>query len=246
MVLVAAGVRCVSVRLSHCLETVTTWLQSWVRKALDTDRRLSFSLPYFRFRNSVSVVRFPYFSVFSLALKKVQMKPWMFGQYISRILFRNPWKRSFCDLCMLHHSLRPNTHCSGFWIYKRQLCPTMIIWMMMRQKSTAFLANVTRLFPPSVFDWESGNEAMDYLCAAHTAPSHSWRNPVERVMSTLNLRFQSVGLMREEMNSDFVAQSRNVPVLKNSEMQLVTILTSSQQPLIVFPMWKCSFLYCLG
>ena len=28
---------------------------------------------------------------------------------------------------------------------------------------------------------------LDFLCAGRTAPSHSWRNPVERVMSTLNL-----------------------------------------------------------
>lgn len=28
---------------------------------------------------------------------------------------------------------------------------------------------------------------MDYLCAARTAPYHSYRNPVERIMSILNL-----------------------------------------------------------
>ncbi len=37
---------------------------------------------------------------------------------------------------------------------------------------------------------------LDYLCAGHTAPCHSWRNPVERIMSTLNLGMQCVGLMR--------------------------------------------------
>jgi len=36
---------------------------------------------------------------------------------------------------------------------------------------------------------------LDFLCAAQTAPSHSWRNPVEQVMSTLNLRLQCIGLM---------------------------------------------------
>ena len=35
---------------------------------------------------------------------------------------------------------------------------------------------------------------LDYLIAARTAPHHSWRNPVERVMSTLNLSLQCVGL----------------------------------------------------
>lgn len=35
---------------------------------------------------------------------------------------------------------------------------------------------------------------LDYLCACRTAPYHSWRNPVERVMSVLNLGLQCVGL----------------------------------------------------
>ena len=36
---------------------------------------------------------------------------------------------------------------------------------------------------------------LDYLCAARTAPCHSWRNPAERVMSIVNLGLQCVGLM---------------------------------------------------
>lgn len=39
---------------------------------------------------------------------------------------------------------------------------------------------------------------LDFLCAARTAPAQSWKNPVERVMSILNLGLQSVGLMRKE------------------------------------------------
>lgn len=39
---------------------------------------------------------------------------------------------------------------------------------------------------------------LNYLLAARTAPCHSWRNPVERVMPTLNMGMQCVGLMREE------------------------------------------------
>lgn len=31
---------------------------------------------------------------------------------------------------------------------------------------------------------------LDYLITARTAPQYSWRNPVERVMSTLNLGLQ--------------------------------------------------------
>ena len=48
---------------------------------------------------------------------------------------------------------------------------------------------------------------LDFLCAARTAPSHSWTNPVERIMSTLNLGLQCVGLMREKGDSEFEAKS---------------------------------------
>ena len=44
---------------------------------------------------------------------------------------------------------------------------------------------------------------LDYLLAARTAPYHSWRNPVERIMSTLNLGLQSVGLMRQAGDETF-------------------------------------------
>ena len=40
---------------------------------------------------------------------------------------------------------------------------------------------------------------LDYLCAGRTAPYHSWRNPVERVMAGL----QCVGLAREKMPEEY-------------------------------------------
>ena len=40
---------------------------------------------------------------------------------------------------------------------------------------------------------------LDFICAARTAPCHSWRNPAERVMSIVNLGLQCVGLMRQKM-----------------------------------------------
>lgn len=43
---------------------------------------------------------------------------------------------------------------------------------------------------------------LDYLVAARTAPMQSYRNPVERMMSLLNLGLQSVGLMRQAMVGD--------------------------------------------
>lgn len=43
---------------------------------------------------------------------------------------------------------------------------------------------------------------LDFLCVCRTAPYHSWRNPVERVMSILNLGFQSIGLLRRQAEED--------------------------------------------
>ena len=43
---------------------------------------------------------------------------------------------------------------------------------------------------------------LDYLCAARTAPYHSFRNPAERIMSILNLGLQSVGLAHRQMEEE--------------------------------------------
>ena len=43
---------------------------------------------------------------------------------------------------------------------------------------------------------------LDYLCAVRTAPYHSWRNPVERIMSVIKLGLQCVGLARNGMDDD--------------------------------------------
>ena len=65
---------------------------------------------------------------------------------------------------------------------------------------------------------------LDYICAARTAPYHSFRNPAERVMSILNLGLQSVGLARTEMdevteaavhNFNSVAEIRRVTAEKD-------------------------------
>ena len=44
---------------------------------------------------------------------------------------------------------------------------------------------------------------LDFICASRTCPYQSWRNPVERIMSVLNLGLQCIGLMREKMGEDF-------------------------------------------
>lgn len=43
---------------------------------------------------------------------------------------------------------------------------------------------------------------LDLLCAAQTVPNQSWGNPVERIMSIVNLGLQSVGIMRKEMPAE--------------------------------------------
>lgn len=39
---------------------------------------------------------------------------------------------------------------------------------------------------------------LDMICVARTPLQNSWKNPAERIMSVLNIGFQSVGLMREK------------------------------------------------
>jgi len=43
---------------------------------------------------------------------------------------------------------------------------------------------------------------LDYLVAVRTPPGHSWKNPVERIMSILNLGMQCVGLMRQKISEE--------------------------------------------
>ena len=55
---------------------------------------------------------------------------------------------------------------------------------------------------------------LDYLCAARTAPYHSYRNPVERMMSILNLGLQAVALAREKMPEEMEAEAARCNSLK--------------------------------
>ena len=72
---------------------------------------------------------------------------------------------------------------------------------------------------------------LDYLCAARTAPCHSWKNPVEHVMSIFNLGLQSVGLMREDKGPEYEEIARKCNNLsdlraaaeKNPEFKSLTL-----------------------
>ncbi len=46
---------------------------------------------------------------------------------------------------------------------------------------------------------------LDFLIAARTAPHNSFRIPVERIMSLLNIGLQAVGIMREKPSDQFEA-----------------------------------------
>ena len=59
------------------------------------------------------------------------------------------------------------------------------------------------------------NLDLDVLIAGRTAPSHSWANPVERVMSIVNLGMQCIGIMREKMGDDFEQAVKNANNLKD-------------------------------
>lgn len=47
---------------------------------------------------------------------------------------------------------------------------------------------------------------LSHIVAGRCAPCQSYIDPVERVMSVLNLGLQSVGVMRQEMQSGFEKQ----------------------------------------
>ena len=55
---------------------------------------------------------------------------------------------------------------------------------------------------------------LDYLCAARTAPYHSYRNPVERVMSFVNLGLQAIALAREKMGDEMEKEAAKCNSLK--------------------------------
>jgi phosphoribosylanthranilate isomerase len=76
------------------------------------------------------------------------------------------------------------------------------------------------------------NLDLDFLCAVRTPPQHSWKNPVERIMSILNLALQGVGVMREAVPHEdelkrcgslktIRAMADKVPEIKDEVLQSV-------------------------
>ena len=58
------------------------------------------------------------------------------------------------------------------------------------------------------------NLNLDFLVACRTAPNHSWRNPVERIMSLLNIGLQRVGIMWSKVSDDIEETIKNCNNLK--------------------------------
>ena len=56
---------------------------------------------------------------------------------------------------------------------------------------------------------------LDYLIAVRTCPNQSFRNPVERIMSIINIALQSVGLMRTQMPDSYERRMKSVNSLKD-------------------------------
>lgn len=74
---------------------------------------------------------------------------------------------------------------------------------------------------------------LDYLCAGRTAPYHSWRNPVERVMSVLNLGLQCIGVARSQMSEEFekeVSKCNNISELRNHLGEMKSTVEDTLSP----------------
>ena len=61
---------------------------------------------------------------------------------------------------------------------------------------------------------------LDSLCVCRTAAYHSWHNPVERMMSILNLGFQSISLMRNKQRKILNRSFWSVTTWNRWEQQL--------------------------
>lgn len=56
---------------------------------------------------------------------------------------------------------------------------------------------------------------LDYLIAAQTAPQHSWCNPSKKVMSTLNLGLQCIGLEQHAGDERFEGEVKDRNTIKD-------------------------------
>ena len=55
---------------------------------------------------------------------------------------------------------------------------------------------------------------LDYLCAVRTAPYHSYKYPVERIMSIVNIGLQAIALARRTMAPEMEAEAEKCNSMK--------------------------------
>ena len=87
---------------------------------------------------------------------------------------------------------------------------------------------------------------LDYLLATRTAPYHSWGNPVERIMSTLNLELQSVGLMRQAGDETFekeIHKCKNMGDMRKKSSENDSFRTASLDSVAPVKLKPCSVKY---
>ncbi|XP_019863660.1 PREDICTED: uncharacterized protein LOC109592718 [Amphimedon queenslandica] len=77
------------------------------------------------------------------------------------------------------------------------------------------------------------NLDLDVLIAGRTAPSHSWANPVERIMAILNLGIQCLGIMRSQGEEEFeksVKSSNNLKQIRENCLSFKEDVQKALQP----------------
>ena len=76
---------------------------------------------------------------------------------------------------------------------------------------------------------------LDFLIALRTAPSNSWANPVERIMSIVNIGLQGVGIMRRKMSNEFEKRiGRLKNIMQKNDMRHIYFNLTSYLYLYVF------------
>lgn len=78
------------------------------------------------------------------------------------------------------------------------------------------------------------NLDLDMLIACRTAPNHSWRNPVERIMSVVNLGLQCIAIMRQKGSEDFekaIASCNNLKKIRESGVSAAAVASTLASPI---------------
>ena len=123
------------------------------------------------------------------------------------ILVRCPWGSKMLFFRHLHHfdmQLSYIACCSLEWDQNASFAFILMVGQIIDWHVSVQLSLVALYL----------NLDLDFLVACRTTPNHSWRNPVERLMSIINLGFQSVGLMHSNLSEDFELKIQNCNSLK--------------------------------